>query len=71
MNYLIISGNPKRGGLCHSVREEARRGALDGGAEVEVLTLEKLDRCHVCGNGWGTCREEHTCAFGDDGFNVA
>ena len=71
MNYLIISGNPKRGGLCHSVSEEARRGALDSGAEVDVLTLEKLDRCHVCGNGWGTCREKHTCVFGDDGFNAA
>jgi multimeric flavodoxin WrbA len=71
LNYLIISGNPKRDGLCYSVSEEARRGALDGGAEVEVLTLEKLDRCHVCGNGWGTCREEHTCVFGDDGFNAA
>jgi multimeric flavodoxin WrbA len=71
MNYLIISGNPKRDGLCHSVSEEARRGALDGGADVEVLTLEKLDRCLVCGNGWGTCREEHICAFGNDGFNLA
>lgn len=71
MNYLIISGNPKRGGLCHSVSEEARRGALDSGAEVDVLTLEKLERCHVCGNGWGTCREKHTCVFGDDGFNAA
>jgi multimeric flavodoxin WrbA len=71
MNYLIISGNPKHEGLCHSVSEEARQGALDGGAEVEVLTLEKVERCRVCGNGWGTCREEHICIFGEDGFNAA
>jgi multimeric flavodoxin WrbA len=71
MNYLIISGNPKIDGLCHSLIEEARRGAVDGGAEVEVLTLEKLERCHVCGDGWGTCRETHVCAFGKDGFTEA
>ncbi|WP_062328239.1 flavodoxin family protein, partial [Treponema endosymbiont of Eucomonympha sp.] len=69
MKYLILSGNPKKDGLCHSLIEEAKRGAADGGAEIEVITLEKLERCHVCGNGWGTCREKHTCAFGKDGFD--
>jgi multimeric flavodoxin WrbA len=71
MKYLIISGNPKHDGLCHSVSEEIVRGAKDGGAEVEVLTIDKLERCHVCGDGWGTCRTEHRCAFGNDGFNAA
>ncbi|MDR1277873.1 MAG: flavodoxin family protein, partial [Treponema sp.] len=68
MKYVIISGNPKRGGLCYSVMEEAVRGAKEGGADVEVLTVEKLDRCHVCGDGWGSCRETHRCMFGGDGF---
>ncbi|MDR2842284.1 MAG: NAD(P)H-dependent oxidoreductase [Spirochaetaceae bacterium] len=71
MKYLIISGNPKKDGLCHSLTEEVKRGAKDGGADVEVLTLEKLERCHVCGDGWGTCLKEHKCAFGKDGFNEA
>jgi multimeric flavodoxin WrbA len=71
MNYLIVSGNPKRDGLCFSVTEEVVRGAKEGGADVEVLTVEKLDRCHVCGDGWGSCREQHRCAFGGDGFNAA
>jgi multimeric flavodoxin WrbA len=71
MKYLIISGNPKHGGLCFSLMEEAVRGAREGGAEVEVLTLEKLERCHVCGDGWGSCREKHRCAFGADGFDAA
>jgi multimeric flavodoxin WrbA len=71
MKFLIISGNPKKDGLCHSVIEEIRRGAADGGADVSTLTVEKLERCPVCGAGWGTCREGHICAFGKDGFSDA
>ncbi|GHU12442.1 flavodoxin family protein [Spirochaetia bacterium] len=71
MSYLIISGSPKKGGLCHTITEEVRRGAVDGGEQVEILTVEKLERCHVCGTGWGSCRENHVCAFGDDGFTAA
>jgi multimeric flavodoxin WrbA len=71
MKYVIISGNPKKDGLCAAVTEEVRRGAEDGGDQVEIVTVEKLQRCHVCGNGWGTCREKHSCAFGDDGFSAA
>jgi multimeric flavodoxin WrbA len=71
MKYLVISGNPKKDGLCHAVTEEILRGAKDGGAETEVLTVDKLERCHVCGTGWGSCREQHRCAFGGDGFNAA
>ena len=71
MNYLIISGSPKKAGRCFSITEAVRKGALDGGACVDILTLEKLERCHVCGEGWGTCRAEHICAFGSDGFSEA
>ena len=71
MNYLIISGNPKSDGLCHSVQLEIERGARDGGAEVNVVTTEKFDRCRVCDAGWGPCRDEHRCTFGADGFNNA
>jgi multimeric flavodoxin WrbA len=71
MDFLIISGNPKHDGLCYAVTEEIRRGAGDGGADTDILTVEKLERCHVCGDGWGTCREQHRCAFGQDGFNTA
>jgi multimeric flavodoxin WrbA len=71
MDFLIVSGNPKNTGLCHSIIEEAIRGARDGGAETDILTLDKIERCHVCGDGWGSCREEHRCAFGTDGFNAA
>jgi multimeric flavodoxin WrbA len=71
MKYLVISGNPKKDGLCKSLSDEVIRGAGDGGAEVEILTVAQLERCHVCGSGWGSCREQHRCAFGSDGFNEA
>ena len=71
MKYLIITGNPKQDGLCHAAAEEAKKGAEAGGAIVDILSVTKTERCHVCGNGWGTCREKHICAFGNDGFNEA
>ena len=71
MNYLIISGNPKTDGLCHKIEEQVQAGAKDGGANVNILKVDKMERCHICGTGWGICREQHICAFGDDGFNDA
>ena len=69
--FLIISGNPKTEGLCWSVTEAVRRGAADGGEETVTLTTEGMDRCRVCGTGWGTCRTERRCEFGGDGFDEA
>ena len=72
MKILIISGTPKREGLCSSCVEAAESGIGGAGAACEVIRLcdEKLARCAVCGDGWGTCREEHTCRFGGDGFDA-
>ena len=70
MKFLIISGNPKKDGLTFGVTAEIAKGAADGGAEVEIITTEKINRCKVCGNGWGPCRNENYCTFGEkDGFN--
>ena len=71
MNYLIISGNPKSDGLCDSIIKEVQRGALESGVEAKILDVSNLERCHICGNGWGSCRNENVCMFGDDGFNEA
>jgi len=68
MKVLLLSGNPKSGGLTHSVTQEALRGAADAGAQAEVRTFGELGRCRVCGDGWGPCRSTHRCDFGDDGF---
>ncbi|MHB9293133.1 hypothetical protein Holit_02253 [Hollandina sp. SP2] len=70
MKYAIISGNPKRTGLCYAMTQAVFQGAKAGGANPEIMTVEELDRCHVCGEGWGSCREQHRCAFGSDGFDT-
>ena len=72
MKLLILSGSPKKRGegLCQSLIARVEQGFLDGGAEVEVLEFSGLARCRVCGDGWGSCRDGHVCAFGDDGFSA-
>ncbi|MDR3209652.1 MAG: flavodoxin family protein [Oscillospiraceae bacterium] len=70
MKFLIISGNPKQDGLCKALEDAIARGARDGGAEVKTVTLERLSRCQVCGDGWGSCAREHTCVLGGDGFDA-
>lgn len=71
MKFLIVSGNPKTDGLCHSITEAIQMGATAGGAQVELLSVQGTQACHVCGTGWGSCRDEHSCMFGYDGFAAA
>ncbi|MDR2516025.1 MAG: flavodoxin family protein [Spirochaetaceae bacterium] len=71
MRFLVISGNPKDEGLCRAITGAVLQGARDGGAEAEELTVGGLERCRVCGDGWGVCREQHRCAFESDGFGAA
>ncbi|MDD4239352.1 MAG: flavodoxin family protein [Desulfotomaculaceae bacterium] len=71
MKICILSGNPKKEGLCQSVIDAAKLGVSEGGAEVDEIRLCDLEliRCKVCGNGWGPCRSENYCNYGADGFD--
>ena len=71
MQFVIVSSNPKPGTLNQSVMREIIRGASDGGADVQVLTLEGIQNCKSCQEGSGLCRSENSCAFGKDGFHDA
>ncbi|GHU93463.1 flavodoxin family protein [Clostridia bacterium] len=71
MKFVILSGNPKSGGLCRSVTDEIVRGAEESGAEVSEIDTKGMSYCRVCGDGWGSCGGEHKCAYGDDGFAAA
>lgn len=71
MKLLIVTGNPKTDGLCQKITDAVKDGAESAGAAVSVLYPGALERCHVCGEGWGTCVKTHTCAFGKDGFDAA
>jgi multimeric flavodoxin WrbA len=73
MKIGILSGNPKKDGLCQSIIDAAAEGARTGGAEVDEIRLcdYEINRCKVCGSGWGPCRSENYCSFGSDGFDEA
>ena len=71
MRYLIITGEPKPEGLSQSFIQEIVKGAQDGGADVQTLSLEGIGPCRNCNEGTGPCKSEHTCAFGKDGFTEA
>ena len=73
MKLLIISGTPKKDGLCHSLVTAAYESAAGSGAEAEIINLSdlKLLPCKMCDDGWGICGTEHRCIYGDeDGFNL-
>jgi multimeric flavodoxin WrbA len=71
MKVVVLSGTPKFEGLSVSCVAAAVAGAEKAGASVAVIDLCKtaIGRCKVCGDGWGICRNEHVCAYGEDGFN--
>lgn len=73
MRIYILSGTPKKDGLCRSVINAAKAGAVEGKAQVDIIELCDSDiaRCHVCNDGWGPCRDEHRCTYGSDGFDEA
>jgi multimeric flavodoxin WrbA len=47
----------------------ALRGIEHAGKTGEITDLcgEKIHACLVCGDGWGSCRDEHRCVI-DDGL---
>ena len=70
MKLLILSGTPKKDGLCHSLVTAVFDASKANGAEAKILHLTSLSACRMCGEGWGTCSSKHYCEFGaDDGFN--
>jgi Multimeric flavodoxin WrbA len=71
MKFLILSGTPKKEGVCYSVQQAVERGAADAGAEVKVLRMNGFERCRVCGDGMGICITEHRCIIQNDGFAEA
>ena len=71
VQYLVISGGTGQDALCSSILQEVLRGAVDGGAETQVLSLEGIERCRGCSDDRSVCKTENRCAFGDDGFDNA
>jgi multimeric flavodoxin WrbA len=68
MKVLVVISSPNSGGLTAACGEAARQGVVDGRSPARVINLNeyRLDRCEVCGDGWGPCFGQHTCRLEDD-----
>ena len=68
MKVLVFTGSPNADGLTAACGEAARQGIVDGRSPARVINVNdfKIQRCAMCGNGWGTCRTEHRCCLEDD-----
>jgi multimeric flavodoxin WrbA len=68
MKIMIITSSPNKDGLTAACGEQARQGCMDSGAEAIVTRLNDLNigMCHACDNGWGPCKDKHTCQIEDD-----
>jgi multimeric flavodoxin WrbA len=68
MKVLVITASPNKDGLTAACGDEAVRGAVEAGAEVEMVSLNdlKVGSCQACGNGWGPCLNNHECQVVDD-----
>lgn len=68
MKVMIITSSPNLDGLTAACGNAAKIGTEEAGAQVVMVSLNRLriSNCHACGNGWGTCRNEHQCQLQDD-----
>ena len=68
MKIMVITSSPNVNGLTAACSLEAIDGAKSIGAEVLLVRLNDMNigACHACGNGWGTCLNEHNCQVEDD-----
>lgn len=68
MNVMILTSSPNIDGLTAACGNAAKAGAEGTGAKVVMVNLnqQRIGSCQACGNGWGTCRNEHECQVKDD-----
>jgi multimeric flavodoxin WrbA len=67
--YMVITASPNSNGLTAACGRAALKGIESAGKAGEITDLceEKIQACLVCGDGWGSCRDEHRCVI-DDGL---
>jgi multimeric flavodoxin WrbA len=68
---LVLWSSPNEEGLTAACARAAEKGIADAGFPCGLRKLNELGigSCQACGNGWGTCREEHACQV-LDGFQA-
>lgn len=64
MKIMILTSSPNSDGLTAACGLAAATGAKD--TVLVDLNRMIIETCRSCGNGWGICRNEHTCVIKDD-----
>jgi multimeric flavodoxin WrbA len=69
MTVVVLSASPNGSGLTAACARAAVEGASGEGADAREIRLNGagIGLCRACGDGWGTCRDEHRCQV-EDGF---
>ncbi|MGE5531855.1 MAG: flavodoxin family protein [Bacteroidota bacterium] len=68
MRVVALNASANKDGLTAACATALLSGAEEAGAQVRLLHLKdfELERCRMCGNGWGSCRERGVCVMTDD-----
>lgn len=68
MSILVLWASPNENGLTSAAKDRVLKGIAAAGGKAEALNINKsqIQRCLICGNGWGTCRSEGSCIIKDD-----
>ena len=65
---IVLWSSPNSDWLTAAAKDRLLAGLRAGGAEAKEVQLNKLklEHCHACSGGWGTCREKGSCILQDD-----
>lgn len=68
MKIVAVNASANKDGLTAMCATAFLAGAEEAGAQVNLIHLKdcEIERCRMCVNGWGTCRELATCVIADD-----
>jgi len=68
VKILAVNASANMDGLTAMCATALLSGAEEAGAQVNLIHLKEceIERCRMCANGWGTCRELATCVIPDD-----
>ena len=71
VSVLILSSSPNTDGLTAACARAVATGLHEAGVPSREVRLTEagVGSCRQCGNGWGTCLEEHRCQA-EDGFQA-
>ncbi|MBU3181094.1 flavodoxin family protein [Clostridium psychrophilum] len=72
MKIMIITSSPNTNGLTAKCSDAAKSGVEMVSDNASIINLNTLNipSCHACGNGWGTCKDKHSCQVKDDFQNL-